>query len=78
MAGKHNISSASAKLASSVRVKAISPMEAKSCGFIMTKDQAVELATFILAVAGASNAKGKIYVTGYPEESRVTVIRGLE
>jgi len=36
------------------------------------------LATYILAVAGASNANGKIYVTGYPAANRVTVIRGLK
>jgi hypothetical protein len=78
MAGKYNISSASAKLASSVRVQAVSPKDVPTCGIIMTKEQAIELATCILAVAGAGNARGKIYVTGRPEENRVTVIRGLK
>jgi hypothetical protein len=44
----------------------------------MTKDQAIELASYILAVAGASNAKGLIYVTGRPKENTVTVIRGIK
>ena len=78
MAGKYNISSASAKLSSAVEVAAVSPKEVRSAGIIMTKPQAIELATYILAVAGASNASGKIYITGYPKDNRVTVIRGLK
>ena len=77
MAGKYNISSASAKLRSSVHVHAVSPKDAPTCGIIMTRDQAIELASYILAVAGASNAQGLIYVTGRPKEGRVTVIRGI-
>ena len=78
MAGKYNISSASARLRSSVHVKAVSPKDRPTCGIIMTKDQAIELASYILAVAGASNAKGLIYVTGRPKENSVTVIRGIK
>jgi hypothetical protein len=78
MAGKYNISSASAKLRSSVHVKAVSPIDRPTCGVIMTEDQAIELASYILAVAGPSNAKGLIYVTGRPEENTVTVIRGMK
>jgi hypothetical protein len=44
----------------------------------MTKDQAIELASYILAVAGASNAEGLIYVTGRPNDNSVTVIRGIK
>jgi hypothetical protein len=44
----------------------------------MTTDQAVELASYILAVAGASNAKGLIYVTGRPKDKSVTVIRVIK
>jgi len=78
MAGKYNISPASAKLGSYVHVKAVSPKDKPTCGLILTKDQAIELASYILAVAGASNAKGLIYVTGRPRENTVTVIRGIK
>lgn len=78
MAGKYNISSASAKLRSSVHVHAVSPKDVTTCGIIMTKDQAIELASYILAVAGASNAEGLIYVTGRPNDNSVTVIRGIK
>jgi hypothetical protein len=78
MAGKYNISSASARLRSSVHVKAVSPKDRPTCGIIMTKDQAIELASYILAVAGASHAKGLIYVTGRPKENTVTLIRGIK
>jgi hypothetical protein len=78
MAGKYNISSASAKLRSSVDVHAVSPKNATTCGIIMTREQAVELASYILAVAGASNAKGLIYITGRPKDNTVTVIRGIK
>jgi len=44
----------------------------------MTKDQAIKLASYILAVAEADNAKGLIYVTGRPKENTVTVIRGIK
>jgi hypothetical protein len=78
MAGKHNISSASAKLPSLVRVHAVSPKDVTTCGIIMTRDQAIELATYLLAVAQAKNADGLIYITGRPEENTVTVIRGIK
>lgn len=78
MAGKYNISSASAKLSSAVKGATISPKDVPTVGIIMSKQQAIELATYILAVAGAANANGKIYVTGYPKDNRVTVIRGLK
>ena len=78
MAGKYNISSASAKLRSSVHVRAVSPKNAETCGFVMTREQAIDLASYILAVAGASNAKGLIYVTGRPKDDSVTVIRGIK
>jgi hypothetical protein len=78
MAGKYNISSASARLRSSVHVKAVSPKDVKTCGIIMTKDQAIELASYVLAVAGASNAKGLVYITGRPKANSVTVIRGIK
>jgi hypothetical protein len=78
MAGKYNISSASAKLLSAVKGVVVSPKGVPSCGLVLTKQQAVELATYILAVAGATNATGKIIVTGYPNDDRVTVIRGLK
>jgi hypothetical protein len=42
------------------------------------KDQAIELATCILAVAGANNAEGLIYITGRPKKNMVTVIRGIK
>lgn len=54
---------------------AVSPKDVKTCGIILTKDQAVELATYILAVAEAANANGYIYVTGRASENTVTVIR---
>jgi hypothetical protein len=44
----------------------------------MTRSQAIELASYILAVAGASNAKGLIYITGRTKENSVTVIRGIK
>jgi hypothetical protein len=44
----------------------------------MTRDQAIELASYILAVAQASNANGLIYVTGRPQENTVTIIRGIK
>jgi hypothetical protein len=78
MAGKYNISSASAKLRSVVHVHAVSPKDVTTCGIILTKDQAIELATYILAVAGANNAEGLIYVTGRPNDGTVTVIRGIK
>jgi len=78
MAGRYNISSASAKLRSLVYVRSISPRDVKTCGIIMTKDQAIKLASYILAVAEADNAKGLIYVTGRPKENTVTVIRGIK
>ena len=78
MAGKYNISSASARLYSSVHVHAVSPKDVPTCGIILTQEQATELATYILALAGASNAKGLIYVTGRPSEDTVTVIRGIK
>jgi hypothetical protein len=43
----------------------------------MTKEQAVELASYILVVAQAGNAKGLIYVTGRPKDNTVTVIRAI-
>lgn len=43
MAGKYNISSASARLRSSVHVNAFSPKDRPTCGMIMRKDQAIEL-----------------------------------
>ena len=76
--GKYNISSASAKLSSLVHVHAISPKDVKTCGIIMKKNQAIELATYILAVAQATNAEGKIYITGRPADDTVTVIRGIK
>ena len=78
MSGKYNISSASAKLRSSVHVHAVSPKSAPTCGIVMTRSQAIELASYILAVAGASNAKGLIYITGRTKENSVTVIRGIK
>ena len=78
MAGKYNISSASAKLRSVVPVRAVSPEDVMTCGISMTAKQAVELATYILAVAGASNANGSIYITGRPKDNTVTVIRRLK
>jgi hypothetical protein len=78
MTQKVCISSASAKLRSSVRVHGVSPKTAPTCGIIMTTDQAVELASYILAVARASNAKGLIYVTGRPKDKSVTVIRVIK
>ena len=59
-------------------VKAVSPKDRPTCGIIMTKDQAVELASYILVVRGASNAKGLSYVTKRPKECTVTVIRGIK
>jgi hypothetical protein len=44
----------------------------------MTEDQAIELASYMLAVAGASNGKGLIYVTVRPEENTGSVNRGIE
>jgi len=78
MPGKYNISSASAKLRSMVNVHAVSPKDVKTCGLVMTSEQAVELATYILAVARASNAKGYIYVTGRAKDNTVTVIRHIK
>jgi hypothetical protein len=75
MAGKYNFSSASAKLPSMVRVDAISPQHVETCGITMTAEQAIKLATYLLAVAGAKNAEGKIYITGRPKDNTVTVIR---
>jgi hypothetical protein len=72
---KEAISSASAKLKSRVNVHAVSPQDVKTCGIVMAKNQAIELATCILAVAQAANADGLIYVTGRPSEKTVTVIR---
>lgn len=71
---KKNISSASAELRSDVYVTDTSPHGVPSCGIIMTEEQAIELATCILAVARAKNAKGLITITGYPSK-RVTIIR---
>ena len=68
MAAKHAISSASAKLRSSVHVKAVYPKDVQTCAVVMTKDQAIELASYILAVAETTNAKGLIRVTGRPSE----------
>jgi hypothetical protein len=78
MAGKKNISSASAKLSSLVRVHSISPRDVTTCGIEMTSEQAIELATYLLAVAGARNAQGIVYVTGRPEDNTVTVIRRIK
>jgi hypothetical protein len=78
MAGKYNISSASAKLSSLVHVHGVSPKDVPTCGIIMTRDQAIQLATYILAVAGANNAEGLIYITGRPSEDTVTIIRGIK
>jgi hypothetical protein len=44
----------------------------------MTKEQAIVLATNILAVAGASNAEGLILVTGYQKSKQVTIIRQIK
>lgn len=78
MAGKYNFLSASARLRSSVHLKAVSSKDWPTCGIIMTKGQVIELASYILAVAGASNAKGLIYVTDRPQENTVTGIRGIK
>jgi hypothetical protein len=78
MAGKYNISSASAKLRSFVHVRAISPKDKTTCGMTMTPKQAIELAACILAVATANNANGAIHITGRPKDNTVTVIRRLK
>lgn len=74
--GKKNISPASVTLPSQVNVKAISPK--KGCatvGLVMQPDEAVKLATLILAVAADRTVAGDVYVTGRSGENRVTVIR---
>jgi hypothetical protein len=75
---KLNISSASARLKSRVAVHATSPRDVETCGIILTKDQAIQLATYILAVAQATNAEGLIYLTGRSSENTVTVIRRIK
>jgi hypothetical protein len=74
---KQAISSASARLKSRVYVHALSPQDVKTCGIGLTKEQAIELATCILAVAQASNAEGLIYATGHSSQKAVTVLRKL-
>ena len=67
MAGKRNISSASAKLPSTVYVSGISPKSgqaSKTVGLTMTEGQAVKLATLLLAVAQTDRADGLISITG--------------
>ena len=74
-----NISSASAELRSLVHVTAVSPKDesVQTCGFTLTDDQAIELATYLLAVAHAKNASGLIRVTGRSSSNTVTVIRRI-
>lgn len=74
MALKNAISSASAELRSFVRVRSVSK-GVESCALVMTQEQAIDLATKILAVAGAINADGDILVTGYPEKKMATILR---
>ena len=75
MAGKTAISSASAKLHAHVYAHGINKGQ-KTFGLVLTKEQAVVLATNILAVAGATNAEGKILVTGHPDRKNlVTILR---
>ncbi len=75
MAEKTEISSASAKLNSHIYADKLN-MGPKSFTITMTAAQAIELATNILAVAGAKNADGRIMVTGHPEKKNlVTVLR---
>jgi len=78
MAEKQCISSKSAKLRSDVYIEKVSPRTVSNCGFRMTKEQAIVLATNILAVAGASNAEGLILVTGYQKSKQVTIIRQIK
>ena len=72
-------SSESSPQSSQVYVHSLSPLTVPSAGFIMTTEQAVDLATKILIVAKAENAKGTIQVTGYKgDRCRVTVIRNIK
>ena len=77
MAEKKTISAASAKLGAGVyRILGIYPTDRKCCGFRMTREQAIELATKILAVAVSNEADGEIEVTGYPpRRNLVSIIR---
>ena len=74
--GKFNISAASVKLRSLTYVKAVSPMEGvPTCGFACTPEQAISIATQMLAVASDSRDLRDIYVTARSFNKSVTVIR---
>jgi len=76
---KTAISPASAKLLSIVRCKAISPKreDVPTVGFVLTRDEAVDLAAKILEVAQAINAAGDIHVTGR-QDNTITIIRKIK
>lgn len=72
---KKSITAKTAKLKSHVYVHDTGPHDRPTSGIIMTKDQAIELAAKLLAVAQAENANGLIYVTGHHKDKRVTILR---
>lgn len=75
MAGKFATSSGDVQLPSRVHVAAVNPTKIASWGLKMTAQQAVELATCVLAVAGTNNADGLIELTGHTNENAVTILR---
>ncbi len=78
---KKAISAASAILKSTQSVTAVSPKDPNvpTVGVTLTPKEAVGLATKLLAVSQAENAKGKrIYVTARNSQLNVTIIRNLK
>ena len=78
MKEKTAISPSSAKLWSTIYVKALFPKKkqrSETVGLALTPAQAAELAAMLLSVAYARNGSGDIYVTGKKSDLSVSVIR---